>query len=279
MPTPLLGTASWGWKIPAPTAFDLLDAFYAAGLRQIDTATNYPINKIPADFRKAETILTEWMKTHGVHDLQITAKVGSINNLRSPEHLLTQSFLLMCLDEYQRMWGNNLDTFMVHWDNREEIREIQDTLQALAFATAQGLKPGLSGIKRPDLYAELNKDFHLDFRIQFKHHVLESAYEHYKPFHGTKRFVAYGINAGGAKIGADPSLDFLKPVLEKANRDKSRPPIEHFYQVGLLFAYQHPDIEGILIGPSSVKQLEDNLTFLGNLRVYDYTDFFEPQRR
>ncbi|MCB9284313.1 MAG: aldo/keto reductase [Lewinellaceae bacterium] len=279
MPTPILGTAYWGWKIPAPTAFDLLDALYAAGFREIDTATNYPINKIPEDFRKAEMILSDWINAHGIRDLKITAKVGSINNLRSPEHLLTQSFLLMCLDAYHQMWGANLDTFMVHWDNRDARSEIRDTMEALAYAGEKGWRPGLSGILRPDIYADLNKDFGLDFRIQFKHNILESKYEHYKPFHGAKRFVAYGINAGGAKIGADPRLDFLKPILEKANERKDRPPIEHFFQVGILFAYLHPDMESILIGPSSVEQLEKNLAFFRRLEAFDYTDFFEPQRR
>jgi aryl-alcohol dehydrogenase-like predicted oxidoreductase len=274
MPVPILGTAYWGDRIDAPTAHALLDRFYAAGLREVDTATNYPINKVPADFRKAEKILTEWIRTHGVKDLKITAKVGSINNLRSPEHLLTRSFLLMALDEYQRLWGNNLDTFMVHWDNRDAGSEIRDTLEALAYATEQKLRPGLSGIKFPEIYVGLNREFQLDFRIQLKHNVLESAYEHYKPFHGARRFVAYGINAGGAKLGADPRLDFLKPLMEKANQRTDRPPVEHFFQVGILFAWYHPDMEAILIGPSSVAQLDNNLGFFRDLKENNYSDIY-----
>ena len=285
MPTLLLGTANWGWKTDRSTAHALLSAWYEAGFREVDTATNYPINKIPADFRKAEKILTEWIKTHGVKDLKITAKVGSINNMRSPDHLLAKSFLLMCLDEYQLLWDTNLDTLMVHWDNRDSrLRQgygggTRETLEALAYAKEQGIRPGLSGIKHPEVYAEVNKDFGLEFRIQCKHHVLESGYDHYKPFHGTKRFVAYGINARGAKLGKEPKLDFLKPILEKVNRDKNRPPIEHFYQVGLLYAYHHPDMEGILIGPSSVAQLEHNLTFFQYLKGWDYSDINELLNR
>jgi aryl-alcohol dehydrogenase-like predicted oxidoreductase len=270
----ILGTAHWGAKTDAPTAHLLLSAFYEAGGREVDTATNYPINKIPADFRKAEKILKEWITAHGVSDLKITAKVGSIDNMRSPDHLLTQSFLLMCVDDYLRLFGANLDTFMIHWDNRDKITEIRESMQALAFAAEQGLRPGLSGIAHPWLYAKANEDFGLDFRIQLKYNVLESKYEHYMPFHGARRFIAYGVNAGGAKLGADERLDFLKPLIEKANQRKDRPPVEHFFQVGLLFAYLHPDFEGILIGPSSVPQLEGNLTFFRGLKDHDYTDFF-----
>jgi aryl-alcohol dehydrogenase-like predicted oxidoreductase len=253
LPSLILGTARWGDAVGRQTAHDLLSAFYQAGYREVDTATNYPINKNPADFRRAEQILTEWIKAHGVNDLKITAKVGSVNNMRSPEHILTRSFLLMCLDEYRRLWGPNLDTLMIHWDNRDDLAEIDDSLQALAFAAQQGLRPGLSGITRPDLYAEANRAWKLDFRIQFKHNIFSSDYDRYKPFHGTRRFVAYGILAGGTKPGPE--------VIEAANQSGRYPPIQHFYQLGLAHALSLPDMESVIIGPSKVEQLEENLLF------------------
>lgn len=253
LPSLILGTARWGDAVGRQTAHDLLSAFYQAGYREVDTATNYPINKNPADFRRAEQILTEWIKAHGVNDLKITAKVGSVNNMRSQEHILTQSFLLMCLDEYRRLWGSNLDTLMIHWDNRDDLAEIDDSLQALAFAAQQGLRPGISGITRPDLYAEANRAWKLDFRIQFKHNIFSSDYDRYKPFHGTRRFVAYGILAGGTKPGPE--------VIEAANHSGRYPPIQHFYQLGLAHALSLPDMESVIIGPSKVEQLEENLLF------------------
>lgn len=270
----ILGTAHWGAKTDAPTAHQLLSAFYQAGGREVDTATNYPINKVPTDFRKAEKILKEWIDVNGVSDLKITAKVGSIDNMRSPEHLLTQSFLLMCVDDYLRAFGPNLHTFMIHWDNRDQITEIRESLQALAFAAEQGLRPGLSGIAHPWLYAKANEEFNLDFRIQLKHNVLESKYEHYKPFHGARRFIAYGVNAG-----ADERLDFLIPILEKANQRTDRPPLEHFYQIGLIYACFHPEMESVLTGPSSLKQLKDNLAFYSLLKDGKYMDVYDAIRK
>ena len=84
-PDLILGSAMWGWTLDAPAAFTLLDQFYAAGFRKIDGATNYPLNGVPTDFRGSENILAEWIKAHGVQDLEIIMKVGSISNQYSPE--------------------------------------------------------------------------------------------------------------------------------------------------------------------------------------------------
>ena len=67
-PDLILGTALWGWTVPESTCYKLLDRFYEAGFRQIDTATNYPINKDPACFRLSESILINWISTNKVND-------------------------------------------------------------------------------------------------------------------------------------------------------------------------------------------------------------------
>ena len=58
----ILGTAMWGWTTSPAMAMTLLDQFYAAGGRAVDTATNYPINKNPGDFRQAERMLADWIR-------------------------------------------------------------------------------------------------------------------------------------------------------------------------------------------------------------------------
>lgn len=273
-PVLLLGTALWGWTIDKNTAFALLDEFYAAGCREVDAAVNYPINKNPADFRASERILLEWIAAHQVRDLKVIIKVGSLDNLYSPDANLTKSFLLLNLDDYRFRLGSNLDTFMIHWDNRADTAAIEDTLEALAEARRAGLRIGLSGIKRPELYAQLNQkpEFQFDFRIEIKHNVLYSDYARYAAFHGCKRFLAYGIHAGGLKLNPaayreDSSLKVrggqihaLPPAAEKIRQWlEEDPAAPDFHRLAMLYAAYNPDMQGIIIGPSSVEQLRQSL--------------------
>lgn len=292
-PTLTLGTAMWGWTMPKEICFELLNYYYEHGFRQIDTATNYPINKQPEDFRKSEIILQEWIHTHGVQDLQTIVKIGSINNLRSPEHNLNKSFMLMNLDDYRHKYGSNFNMLMIHWDNRDEEQAVRETLEALAEARKLGLEIGLSGIKYPAIYKKLNEEFKFNFHIQFKHNLLQSDYSRYAVFHGTQRFTTYGINASGLKLEtaayrADSSLKArggdvdtvhpitvsLQQVLMEANHTVNRPKLSTMNHIGMLYAYHSPDVESILIGPSKLSQLQDSLEFFEYLQHFDYTDVY-----
>ncbi len=287
----------WGWTTPRDRCFDLLDRFYAAGLREVDAATNYPINKQPEDFRRSETILLEWINAHGVSDLKVMMKVGSLNNMRTPDHNLTRSFLLLNLDDYRFRFGDNLDTLMIHWDNRSDAGAIRETLEALSVAHEYHLRVGLSGVRHPEVYAAENRAYQLDFRIQIKHNLLHSDYHRYPQFHGRRRFITYGINAGGIKLNpaeyhdhsslavrggdvssAHPITTPLETLLTDANRNAKRPAVQSFNHCGLCFAYHSPDIGGILIGPSRTEQLDDSLAFFRALATNDYRELYQKLR-
>jgi len=282
----LLGTAMWAWTVEKSEAFKLLDDFYAAGYRQIDAATNYPINKNAADFRAAEQILLAWIKAHGITDLKVLMKVGSINNLYTPEHNLSPTFLQIIYNEYRNLLGSQLDELMIHWDNREDLQSIRASLEALDRIRQEGIKIGLSGIKHPEHYAKLNADFGFDFDIQFKHNLIYSDYQKYKAFQGKQRFLAYVMNAGGLKfqtqqyhansstkvrgVGADQHQDFLAQVatqLANYNQTSGLAPLSHFNQCSMVFAFYSPDIKGLLIGPSSSQQLADSMRFFQELQA------------
>lgn len=283
----------WGWTLSKDQCFLLIDAFYRAGFRQIDAATNYPINKDPKDFRAAENILQEWKHAHGINDLEVIMKVGSINNLRTPDHNLNKSFLLLNLDDYQHKLGANLHTFMIHWDNRNDEAAISQTLEAMQVAHQEGLQVGLSGIKFPEVYARLNKNFQLDFRIQIKHNLFHSDFHRYAPFQDKARFLAYGINAGGVKLdvgqyGSDSTLvvrggttaptplhSQLENLLPEWNRSALPLPILQFNQLGLIYAYHHPKISGILIGPSGMEQLDRTIQFFQHLQGDHYRPVYK----
>lgn len=289
----MLGTAMWGWTVDKVKAFAMLDYFYESGFRQVDCATNYPIDKNPDHFRWAEQALQTWIQTHGIKDLEINMKVGSLNNLKTPDHNLTKSFLLMNLEDYGQKFDSNLYGLMVHWDNRENEDEIHATLEALKMVQEKGLTPGLSGIKYPQIYAKINQLFSLKCDIQIKHNLLHSDYQRYSPFHQQQCFYTYGINAGGLKLNpnayrADSSLKArsgqtstspeliqqLKVILDKADTVKNRPSIVSMNQLGMIHAFYSPDIKGIILGPSKLEQLESSVAFYEVLRRGDYPDVY-----
>ncbi|GIV31995.1 MAG: hypothetical protein KatS3mg030_297 [Saprospiraceae bacterium] len=289
----MLGTAMWGWTVPPEQAFLLLDRWYEQGMRRVDTATNYPIDKVPEHFRLAERILAEWIRSHGVHDLAVTVKVGSLNNLYTPDHLLTTSFILMMFDEYAHAFGKNLHTLMVHWDNRDEIEAIRETFEAFKEVASAGVHPGLSGIRHPGLYAKLNAEYGFDFSIQIKHNLFYSDYPRYAPFHGRRRFWAYGINAGGVKLPGEPGngktlsargidassladkLTQLQQRLEGLPARSQRPQPKAMFQLGLTWAALHPDMAGVLVGPSNVDQLQQCIDWWRALQRIDFSDVYQ----
>lgn len=293
-PNLMLGTAMWGWTLEKGTCFQLLDAFYKDGFRAIDTATNYPINKNPEDFRKAEQWLAEWIKAHGVQDLEINIKVGSLNNLGTPDNNLSESFIIINTDDYQNLFGSNLNTIMVHWDNRSNVGAIDATLNGLLEVQNRGLRTGLSGIKFPDLYASINQGYELDFRIQIKHNFFRSDYERYKVFHGKRRFIPYSINGGGIKLSKSTSENSQTLQVRKIKHDDFADIIEDINQVldepswkgkvttmnecGMTLAFHSPDIESMLISPSRIEHWEATRNFYEKLKSGAFQRLYQSLR-
>ena len=297
-PILLLGTAQWGWTVSRADAFRLLDAWLLAGHTAIDVATNYPINKQPEDFKAAEKILEEYIQVHGLRDLKVTMKVGSLDNMRSPEANLAPSFLLMMAGEYQRQLAENLHCLMLHWDNRSDETAVRRSLEVLhQLQKEQNIRPGLSGIAHPDVYARANADLGLNFDIQLKHNVIQSDLERYKPLFSQARFYAYGVNAGGLKLegpysdestflvrGGQPEktatrLEQIRDLLPGFHLAFVRPPVKTMNHLGLIYAGLQPRIGGLVLGLSTVSQLHETLDFLRNVETFDYQDVFEALQK
>ncbi len=271
---PWLGTAFWGWRMDKRACFDLLDFFYQEGFRHVDAATNYPINKNPEHFRLAENILHEWISAHGVSDLSICQKIGSVNNLGGPEHVLTPSFLMLSAAYYKHKFGSNLHVLMWHWDKRLGKASIKSSLQTmLQLMAEEGWDIGFSGLDHPSIHADILFELSSDLTpyLQIKHNLFHSAYEHYKPFWGRARFVVYGMAAGGLKFGESPMRTFSlrggKPDRYRgALRDLQRylkkvfPGRDFtFYELSMIYVFHLPDLAGFILGPSSVEQLKQGL--------------------
>jgi aryl-alcohol dehydrogenase-like predicted oxidoreductase len=281
--TPVLGSALWGWSVDTDCAYSLLAAFYEQGGRCIDTASNYPINKNPGDFHRAEEILSAWIKAHGVRDLKIISKIGSLNNLGTSQCNLKPSFLLIVHDRALKLFGTNHACLMVHWDNRSEQAEVDETVEMLLTLAPQVDEIGLSGLAHPELYA---KYFDSPL-IEIKYNPANAnGPKHYSTFK-EPRFLAYGVTMGGLKVGGsydatssatlrgvDTNRDLggYAKFLDKHKKHHCAPKTLH--HVGLLFAHNTPNVHGIILGASKVEQLRDSLSYLSLLNENDTQTIF-----
>jgi aryl-alcohol dehydrogenase-like predicted oxidoreductase len=278
-----LGTALWGWGIEKQTAFELLSNFYKAGWRCVDTATNYPINKDPLDFRRAETWIEEWIRANSVSNLRVLIKVGAVDNSGSALAELSPSFLLLCEDMYRVRFGANLRCLSIHWDNRSSREEVTETAKALSRIAARGLEVGLSGIKHPGLYANAVPELANRWWVQVKENVFaDRARRHYCKALANARFVAYGINAGGIKFDQEltptssivlrkssvpKGLEKIKRFIAENFDVASRP--ENFNQFNLLVQSVNTALCGLIIGPRNINQLTDTLNYWAKLNAID----------
>lgn len=276
---PILGTALWGWTLDKDKVFRLADRFYAAGGRQFDTASNYPIDKDPGHFGLAARWLAEWVEKRGADEAEIIVKVGALRNDGGPENDLGPAFLLDALDNCRALFGPALATFSLHWDDREDSGAIAETVKVFRAAHEGGLAIGLSGIARPDLYHGLAPDLAADWRIQIKYNPLTlEAYGPYRPFHGQRRFIAYGLNGGGLRFGGDygardsatvrgikkdVDLRRFERMIEDQRTTAGCP--RTFNELAILNAAANDDMEAILIGPSKPAHLDETFAFLSGL--------------
>ena len=112
-------------------------------------------------------------------------------------------------------------------------------------------------------------------------------------FMGKKRFLAYGINAGGFKLdlknyrensslkarGGDtsklhPLIPKLQTLIPEINQAPKRPSIQSFNHCGLIYAFHSPDVKGVLLGCSRLEQLKDSVQFYRYLLEFDYKDVY-----
>jgi len=286
-----LGTALWGWSIDKPAAFALLDSFYTEGFRWVDTATNYPIDKNPEHHRLAERMLAQWAQDRSVCDLRVIVKVGSVSNDESSANNLTPDFIRRAHKQYQTLYGKNLDSLWIHWDNRDSLEDISATLAALR-EVSPNQPVGLSGIRYPELYAKAGHDLDLRFRIQVKHNLLSSALAHYQGLRVRSTFYAYGLNAGGLSLTSsssesssirlrhiDPAvLSRLRPGIEafiqESREAGSRLQLRTLNQIAMLHAYGSPELSGMIIGPSKLEQLAESISFFRQLESRDIESWY-----
>ena len=285
-----LGTAMWAWTVNEKAAKNLLDLWYENGFRCVDTASNYPINKKAEDFRKAEQWLSQWLISSGVQDLKVMIKVGSIDNSGSPENRLNPSFLSIAHQHYCDLFSEQFDCLMIHWDNRDDSSEIQDSILAMQALCKDRQKLGFSGIKHPTAYKESLYALEEKPFLQAKHNPFQSHLDYYQSILPYCQPICYGLSGGGIKLHADYKNDSsasqrnvkinemeghiqkIRRLIDDFHREQADVKIENMHQLGMLNAALDERVSGLLIGPSKTEQLEDAIDFLK--RIHQHKDLF-----
>ncbi len=290
-----LGTAMWGWSVSEATAFELLDYFYANGGRYVDSALNYPINSQPEDHGAAPLIIERWLKKNNIHDLKLILKVGSLNNDNSPNNDLTPESLKKEVDQLIERFDNNLYSLMIHWDNRDTLEDIVNTLNFLQDTCEKiNCRLGLSGIHHVDLYQQaLLKAPIKKLDIQAKSNFLYQGETHYLPILETLNnhdvhLWAYGISGSGLKLDASEykkdsyvslvrSADYHTQMLSSEKIEQMKgfinetPYVDNIYHISILIAENNSTLYGYIISPSKVTQLSDSLNFRNNIEHHKIT--------
>lgn len=279
----ILGTAMWGWGISRNTAYDILDKFLLNGGIFVDTATNYPINKYNEDYGLAIRWLTEWQQINQNTKLSLIVKIGSINNMGGPENDLSQRNIFETTKRLRDLFELALSCVSIHWDDRKnddaDQNAIAETVAAMAKIHEEGLDIGLSGIKNPEYYYLSNPSLAKHWIIQVKENLITSATRlSYQKFFPDAKYLAYGINMGGIKIGeysSDSSVNLRKIKIETTLLDKVRTILESdhgispcpksFNELSLAFGHSNASLAGVIIGPRSVSQLEETLNYWSDL--------------
>ncbi len=273
----VLGTALWGWKIAKKEAFAILDAYVSLGGQVIDTAENYPINKVSQDMGLASKWIGEWLSINPSSDVSIWYKMGAKDNLGGDNLDLSLSHLSESYDLARTLMQDKIKILGVHWDNRsnDHFSSIIETLDFLKEKAESGLDIALSGVKYPELYHELWPEYAARWLIQVKDNALTSAARsHYANVFPHARYYAYGINMGGVKSSLAPTpgsslalrgispQDIVMTIENFLEKETDIiPSLNTLNDFALIRCFLIPEIYGVVLGPSSVKQLNQSFLF------------------
>lgn len=275
----VLGTALWGWGIDRREAYQLLEHFLQSGGSIVDTATNYPINKHKEDFGLAVSWMADWVKQQGASSLELIVKIGSRDNMGSPDVNLTPEHIERATDTLKSQFGNALSCISIHWDNRADEDHqrlaIAQTVDAMSKLEQAGFSIGLSGIKYPELYFKADPTLAETWIIQVKENFMtRAAREAYQTWFPKAKYLAYGINLGGLKIEAPktnssielrqiniPQLltERLGHFLDSDHGFEPRPMTLN--ELALASSYVNPALSGVVIGPRNLEQLKNTLSY------------------
>lgn len=281
----VLGTALWGWGVDRNEAYKILEYYVHCGGHFVDVATNYPINKVAKDYGVALTWLADWLALHPDVKMSIIVKIGSLNNMGGSESDLRPATINRVTDEIRASLGDSLYCISIHWDNRdkEDVSSIADTVECMAKIFYSGINVGFSGINSPELYYKARPDLFDKWIIQVKENILTSSSRlAYKKYFPSASYIAYGINMGGIKQNTTSNISSLALRGGNVNKDivvqlndylssckELNPSPKSFNDLALSYVYFCQSLDGCIIGPRSLGQLKNTITFWNKLKSLD----------
>ncbi|MFM5908233.1 MAG: aldo/keto reductase [Novosphingobium sp.] len=147
----VLGGNAFGWTIDRDASFAVLDAFYEAGGRAIDTAEGYS-NWVPGNKGgESESIIGQWLESRGVRaDMRIATKTGQGGAAGS---YAPGAVKAACEGSCERLRSDWIDLYYVHRD--DGVTSPGDVAQAFGPLAAQGTvrELGVSNTQAPRLEA------------------------------------------------------------------------------------------------------------------------------
>ena len=150
----VLGGNVFGWTAKGDAGFAVLDAFYEAGGRMIDTADVYSAWSPGNKGGESEVLIGQWLESRGVRkDMLIHTKTGMMGG----KELYEPARVLRSLDEsLERLRTDYLDLYYAHQDFAE--LPIEDIVGAFdgAMKTGKVRALGASKFTAPRLEAALD---------------------------------------------------------------------------------------------------------------------------
>lgn len=130
----VLGGNVFGWTADRDASFAVLDAFYAAGGRMVDTADVYSAWVPGHKGGESEAVLGQWLESRGVRaEMRIHTKTGMLGGKELYEPARVMSSLHASLD---RLRTDYIDLYYAHLDYEE--LPAADIAAAFAATVASG---------------------------------------------------------------------------------------------------------------------------------------------
>lgn len=203
----VLGTIPFGTAVSEQDSFALLDRFFEAGGRMLDTSNNYPFWMEGRTGDESELTLGAWMAARGNRDeVFVSTKVGARptvpgdTTLDSAEGLSAAAVARGVEGSLRRLRTDRIDLYWSHIEDRSV--PLEETLGAFGELAAQGKIHELGASNMPAWRLERARAVSAAHGwVRYTYAQLRHTYLRPRPF--TR------LAEGGHRLATDDMLDYL----------------------------------------------------------------------